>query len=119
MQVNPCYALDVALVIFLFLVLATQLQAQLPKSSATPPANGEPATTIDPLGRETPRSTVIGFLKCAGRHDYTTAARYLQPTPGQDTDLARRAEELQELHTRFKSRRFCIASTIFVLWQPS
>jgi hypothetical protein len=102
-QVNWCYALDVGLAIFLFLVSATQLPAQPPKSSAMPPANGEPAATIDPLGRETPRSAVIGFLKCAGRQDYATAARYLQPTPGQDTDLARRAKELQELHARFKS----------------
>jgi len=77
------------------------LPAQLP-TSASPPAKAEPAAPIDPLGRETPRSAVQGLLKYGARRDFTTAARYLQLPPGQDTDLAQLAKEFQALHTRFK-----------------
>ena len=45
---------------------------------------------------------MMGVLKYGERGDFATAARYLQPTPGQDTDLVQRARELQALHTRFK-----------------
>src|SRR5271170_549826 len=92
------YAFGIALAIFLFLASSACSLAQLPK----PPAGtAEPAPTIDPLGRETPRSAVIGFLRYEERQDFTTAARYLQPAPGQDTNLVQRAKELQALHSRF------------------
>jgi MscS family membrane protein len=45
----------------------------------------------------------MGLLKFGERQDFATAARYLQPTPGQDTDLVQRAKELQALHAKFKS----------------
>ena len=45
---------------------------------------------------------MMGLLKYAEREDYETAARYLQPTPGQDTNLAQRAKEFQALQARFK-----------------
>jgi hypothetical protein len=45
----------------------------------------------------------MGFLKYEQLSDYETAARYLQPTPRQNTDLAQRAKELQALQGRFKS----------------
>jgi MscS family membrane protein len=44
----------------------------------------------------------MGLLKCTESEDYETAARYLQPTPGQDTNLVQRAKELYALHGRFK-----------------
>ena len=44
----------------------------------------------------------MGLLKYAEREDFATAARYLQPLPGQDADLAQRAKEIQELRSRFK-----------------
>lgn len=44
----------------------------------------------------------MGFLKYEQREDFAIAARYLQPTPGQDTNLVQRAKELQALHSRFK-----------------
>lgn len=46
---------------------------------------------------------MMGLLRCGEREDFATAARYLQPTPGQDTDLVQRARELQALGSRFKS----------------
>jgi hypothetical protein len=44
----------------------------------------------------------MGLLKYAERQDFTNAARYLQPTPGQDTNLVQRARELQALHSKFR-----------------
>ena len=44
----------------------------------------------------------MGLLKYAERQDFANAARYLQPTPGQDTNLVQLAKELQALHSRFR-----------------
>jgi len=44
---------------------------------------------------------VLGLLKCTEHEDYETAARYLQPTPGRNTNLAQRAREFQALHGNF------------------
>jgi MscS family membrane protein len=38
----------------------------------------------DPLGRSTPRGTVVGFLTAAHRGDWATAAQYLESTKGED-----------------------------------
>lgn len=95
-------SLDVALSIFILVGAAVQSSAQLPTSAASPPGQAGPATPIDPLGRETPRSAAMGFLTYEEREDYETAARYLQPTPGRDTNLAQRAKELRALLRRFK-----------------
>src|SRR5271166_5376388 len=93
-------AFRIALSIFLFVGLAAHSLAQLP-TSAAPPANAEPATPVDPLGRETPRSTFMGALKYVERQDFATAARYLQPPPGQNKNLVQVAKEFQALHSRF------------------
>jgi MscS family membrane protein len=96
------WTLEIVLVLFFFVGSVAYLPAQLPKSPAPPAAKAEPAATIDPLGRETPRSAVMGLLKYVERQDFATAARYLQPVPGQDTNLVQRAKELQALHSRFR-----------------
>src|SRR5271165_3646404 len=93
------YTLGAVLALFLFAGSAAYSPAQIPVS---PPAKAEPTAKIDPLGRETPRRAVMGLLKYSERQDFTNAARYLQPTPGQDTNLVQRAKELQALHSRFK-----------------
>ena len=100
-SLNWTCTLEIALAIFLFVGSAAHSPAQLP-TSAAPPAKAEPTAPIDPLGRETPRRAVKGLLKYAEHQDFATAARYLQPTPGQDTDLVQLAKEFQALHTRFK-----------------
>ena len=101
-SLNWTCTLEIALAIFLFVGSAAHSSAQLPTSETTPPAKAEPTAPIDALGRETPRSAVKGLLKYSERQDFATAARYLQPTPGQDTDLVQLAKEFQALHTRFK-----------------
>jgi MscS family membrane protein len=44
----------------------------------------------------------MGLLKCSENEDYETAARYLQATPGQNTNLVQRVKELYALRQRFK-----------------
>src|SRR5271157_1089096 len=100
-SLNCVCALRIALSIFLFVGSAAHSPAQLP-TSAAPPAKTEPTAPIDPLGRETPRSAVMGLLKYAEREDFATGARYLQLPPGQEANAAQLAREFQALHTRFK-----------------
>src|SRR6478752_5658549 len=88
------HVLCTALTVFSFLAgSAGRSPAQLPKSAAPPISTAEPAAPTDLLGRQTPRSAMMGFLKYEQREDYETAALYLQPTPGQDTNLANRAQQ--------------------------
>src|SRR5271167_1583170 len=98
---NRRRALRIALSIFLFVGAASRSPAQLP-APAPPPAKSTSAAPVDPLGRETPRSTVMGLLKYAERQDFATAARYLQLPPGRDANLAELAKEFLALHSRFK-----------------
>ncbi|HKF03348.1 MAG TPA: mechanosensitive ion channel family protein [Candidatus Sulfotelmatobacter sp.] len=62
--------------------------------SATTPSPA--AAPTDPLGRETPSSSILGFLKAAQSGDYAIAAQYLQMTP------ARRQSEGEQSATRLK-----------------
>ncbi len=124
--VHWAHALRITLAIFLFVGLTANSPAQLPNHPAPPPSKVGPATThaappaapseripaetsattptgpIDPLGRETPRSAMMGLLKYGTQEDFATAARYLQPTPGKDTDLTQRVKELQALQSKFE-----------------
>ncbi len=52
----------------------------LPAQPQAPAADG----SNDPLGRSTPRGTVIGFLTAAHKGDWTTATQYLDNAKGED-----------------------------------
>jgi MscS family membrane protein len=95
------HSLGLALAILISVGLAVPSRAQIPKSAQPPPKKAEPRPAIDPLGRETPRSAMLGFLKCIEGKDYENAARYLQPTPGRDMTWILRAKESRELARRF------------------
>ena len=101
-RLGRTYALDVALAVFIFAVSVAHSPAQLPTPAPPPPAKAEPAAPIDPLGRETPRGAMMGLLEYSERDDYETAARYLQPMPGEDKNLPQRAEELRALQGKLK-----------------
>lgn len=77
---------------------ATVIQAQIPSAlQQTVPAREQ--ASDDPLGRGTPRGTVLGFIKAAGRGDYGQAASYLDTK--QHGDLARElARQLQTILDR-------------------
>lgn len=55
-------------------------QAQTPLSQAVPtsPSLAPSNVPTDPLGRNTPSNSVLGFLKAATTGDYSIAAQYLQ-----------------------------------------
>jgi MscS family membrane protein len=96
---NQGYALRTTMAILLIAGSALHSTAQLAKSPVPPP-NAQ--ASLDPLGRETPRGTLIGFLKYEQRGDYATARRYLQLPPGQDTNMVQFAKELRVLYPSFQ-----------------
>jgi MscS family membrane protein len=57
------------------------IRPQIPglKSSSTSPAPPSQAVEKDPLGRTTPRGTVIGFLVAARKKNFDLATQYLDP----------------------------------------
>lgn len=69
---------------------SAQVSKQLAKASDSPPTVPEPQ---DPLGRTTPRGTVLGFLTAAYAQNYETAAQYLN-TRSKGHDAAVQAQEL-------------------------
>ena len=84
---NQTYTLSFA--VLLFAGSAIVSPAQLPKVPA-PESKAEPAAPLDPLGRQTPRSSLLNLMKYQASGDYATAARFLQLPPGESvTELTR------------------------------
>ncbi len=81
--------------ILLFAISAVQIaHAQI---TPLPPASSSSANAPnDPLGRNTPSNSVLGFLKAATAGDYTIAAQYLQMS------AARRQSEGEQTATKLK-----------------
>jgi len=82
-----------------FLVIVGSLHRGFAQSipgltQATPQA--QPASVSDPLGRDTPSGTVLGFLQEAQNGNYKVAADYLQMSP------ARRQSQGAELASQLK-----------------
>jgi MscS family membrane protein len=93
------YTLSLAFAVLILGGWALSLPAQLPKALATEP-KPEPTAPLDPLGRQTPRSSLINFLKYEGRGNYATAARFLQLPPGEN--LEQLSKEFQILDPKFQ-----------------
>src|ERR1700733_11483170 len=85
--------------ILFFVGSAVPSPAQLPKLPAPEP-KAEPAPPQDPLGRQTPRSSLINFMKYETSGDYATAARFLQLPPGEN--LAKLTKEFRALYPNFQ-----------------
>jgi MscS family membrane protein len=77
-------------------LLGATALAQIPGITPAAPASGTPAQSAaaDPLGRETPRGTMMGFLRAAQDENYRVAVQYFQPAPGR---RHLRADEEQDL----------------------
>ena len=92
------YTRRLKLLLLLAVLLAPGLQAQIPAlSPQTPAARDESGD--DPLGRSTPRGTVLGFMRAAEAEDYDRAVNYLDTK--QHGDLARElAQQLQAVLDR-------------------
>jgi MscS family membrane protein len=97
---NGNYALSIAAAFFLCAGSAVCLQAQGKKSDRTPPAEAERPARVDPLGRETPRGAIMGFLRSENRGDYAAAALYLQAADG--VNLQDQLERFRALRSNFK-----------------
>ncbi|HWF67092.1 MAG TPA: mechanosensitive ion channel family protein, partial [Acidobacteriaceae bacterium] len=73
-------------------LLTRAIYAQLPATPAPSPAAPAKPAEQDPLGRETPRGCVLGFLKAAERGHYSQAAEYLETTSSRAQELARQLQ---------------------------
>lgn len=91
-------SLAFAFAIFIVVGSAARSPAQLPAPS---PSKTEPTSPIDPLGRETPRSAMLGFLKFEEREDYENAARYLQSGPEGNSNWILQSKAARDLNGRF------------------
>jgi len=100
-SLNRNCSLGIAVAILLFAGSAVRSSAQ--HAIVTTPPKAKPAAPRDPLGRETPRGAVIGFLKYALRKDYETVARYLQQPPGQHINLSQLPREMDVLRARVRT----------------
>src|SRR5277367_657539 len=93
------YTLIFAFAVLFFAGSAVHSPAQLPKLPA-PEAKTEPAAPLDPLGRQTPRSSLINLMKYEASGDYATAARFLQLPPGEN--MAQLTKEFRMLYPNFQ-----------------
>ena len=76
-----CRAFRLILVFIYCLLVARLVDAQVPSilsPAASAPAQAAPPP--DPLKRETPRGSVLGFIKAAGEERYNVAIQYFQPS---------------------------------------
>ena len=81
-------------------VLACAASAQIP---GLPKAGGSATPTeipADPLGRSTPRGTIVAFSRAVDRKEYASAASYLQLEPAQVNRAAGLAATLKSLIDR-------------------
>jgi MscS family membrane protein len=66
----------------------------LTTAQPAPVAQTAPAVPPDPLGRETPRGTLLGFIKAAQEEQYARAVEYFQPPPSRRRHSEQDEEEL-------------------------
>jgi MscS family membrane protein len=93
------YTLSFVFAVLFFAGSPVRSPAQLPKLPKPEP-KAEPAPPLDPLGRQTPRSSLINFLKYERSGDYVTAARFLQLPPGEN--LVELTKEFRLLYPNFQ-----------------
>jgi MscS family membrane protein len=94
------------------LAVVLSAAAQFPGVPTKPPSPA-PAAQVqvsDPLGRDTPRGTILGFIKATDRNDFVTAVRYLQVTSRQKPAAETLARDLNELMGRYFSRPMAMIS---------
>lgn len=79
----------------LFLSVAAA-DSQIPGVTSPPPAAtpAAQAASADPLGRETPRGTVMGFLRAAQEENYSVAVQYFQSAAGRRRTRAGEEQDL-------------------------
>jgi MscS family membrane protein len=101
LHLSRVHRLNVVIAVWLFAASAAYSSAQLKKPSAPPPPKEQPSAPADLLGRENPRSAVMGLSKCMEQQNYGIVALYLQTPPGQQ-DLPQLVKELKALRPKFR-----------------
>lgn len=74
-------------------------------SSSTTTAQ-QPAVAPDPLGRESPRSCLLGFIKAAQEEKFSLAIQYFQPPPARHHVSQEDEEELAEQILTILNQKF-------------
>jgi MscS family membrane protein len=100
----------VVLCLFAVAACAASQLPSLTTKSPPPPASAAQEQVSDPLGRTTPRGTILGFIKAAERDDFVTAVKYLQVTGKQKSATDLLARDLKALMNRYFSRPIAMIS---------
>lgn len=77
----------------------------LSSSSSTSTAQ-QPTVAPDPLGRESPRGCLMGFIKAAQEEKYSLAIQYFQTVPGRHHVSQQDEEELAEQFLAILNQKF-------------
>jgi len=97
--------LVLAVVLLTWLASGRATPAQIPGIASKSTAAAQTTTPVDPLGRETPRGTVIGFVRAAQEGNWQQAREYLQPVGrGRTADAAEEQELVDHLLTLVNAR---------------
>jgi MscS family membrane protein len=75
-------------------------------SSSTSNASQQPAVPADPLGRETPRGTLLGFIKAAQDEKYSVAVEYFEPATTRKRASEEDDEEIAEQLLAILNQKF-------------
>src|SRR5258708_20923135 len=92
-------------------------RAQITQHAPAPtPSTPSPAAPSDPLelGRETPRGTVIGFVRAAQAENYDVAVQYFEPRRRTNVEPEREFAQqlLAILNTRFRGSLEAITNAL-------
>ena len=81
---------------------------QIPGLTSPPAtaASQQPSLPPDPLGRETPRGCLLGFIKAAQEEKYSLAVQYFQPRPARRHVSEEDEEELAEQLLAILNQKF-------------
>ena len=99
-----------ASLVVLWLALALSVSAQIPGFGTAPPPAAEQDQAVDPLGRSTPRGTIIAFTGAAHRDDFVSAARYMQLSGRRRQNAETLGRNLNELMDRYYHRAVSLIS---------
>ncbi len=85
----------IAGLLLLAMAVAQSAKGQISGVPSPAASDVQKAAARDPLGRDTPRGCVVGFLRMTEREDYTHAVEYLEIKPSSKaTDLARQLRKV-------------------------
>jgi len=109
---EPLMRRTVAGLILALLVVTSPATGQLPSllTKPSPPAPTSNEQGLDPLGRNTPRGTIRGFMKAVDRNDFAAAVQYLQISGRQRIPSETLARDLKELMNRYFSQPVALIS---------